>query len=109
MSNSFIVHLAPPPQLHMFVPHYINLRASVTAVGMSFVSFHRSLLFMGALTVIGTGVGVYIMIMAVLSPCPVLVNDTSGGVIIVSALVHVCYSNNSQCFLLGDKLHFFTL
>lgn len=104
MSNSFIVYLAPPPQ-----PHYINLRASVTAVGMSFVSFHRSLLFMGALTVIGTGVGVYIMIMAVLSPCPLLVNDTSGGVIIVSALVDVCYSNNLQCFLLGDELHFFTL
>ncbi|XP_030597358.1 riboflavin transporter 2 [Archocentrus centrarchus] len=47
----------------------------------------RSLLFMGALTVIGTGVGVYIMIMAVLSPCPLLVNDTSGGVLIVLAWV----------------------
>lgn len=48
------------------------------------VSSHRSLLLMGALTVVGSGVGAYIMGMAVLSPCPLLVNETSGGVIIVS-------------------------
>ncbi|XP_039976821.1 riboflavin transporter 2 [Xiphias gladius] len=47
----------------------------------------RSLLLMGALTVIGSGVGAYIMGMAVLSPCPLLVNDTAGGVIIVSAWI----------------------
>lgn len=41
---------------------------------------------MGALTLIGSGVGAYIMGMAVLSPCPLLVNETSGGVIIVSTL-----------------------
>lgn len=39
---------------------------------------------MGVLTSIGSLIGVYIMGMAVLSPCPLLVNDTSGTVIIVS-------------------------
>lgn len=42
---------------------------------------------MGFLTLIGTGVGVYIMAMAVLSPCPLLVNEASGGVIMVSITV----------------------
>lgn len=61
---------------------------------MNNLSFHRSLLFMGALTVIGSGVGAYIMGMAVLSPCPLLVNDNSGDVIIVSTLFKLIYSNN---------------
>lgn len=39
---------------------------------------------MGVLTSIGSLIGVYIMGMAVLSPCPLLVNETSGTVIIVS-------------------------
>ncbi|KAK5910809.1 hypothetical protein CgunFtcFv8_005041 [Champsocephalus gunnari] len=47
----------------------------------------RSLLLMGALTVTGSGVGVYIIAMAVLSPCPLLVNETSGGVIMVLAWI----------------------
>lgn len=41
---------------------------------------------MGALTVIGSGIGAYIMSMAVMSPCPLLVNETAGGVIMVSSL-----------------------
>lgn len=49
---------------------------------------------MGALTVIGSGVGAYIMGMAALSPCPLLVNDSSGDVIIVSALLNFIYSIN---------------
>lgn len=48
---------------------------------------------MGALTAIGSGVGAYIMGMAVLSPCPLLVNDTSGGVIIVSTVTKTSYVN----------------
>lgn len=44
---------------------------------------------------IGSGVGAYIMAMAVLSPCPLLVNDSSGDVIIVSELFNFIYSNNS--------------
>ncbi|XP_070691579.1 solute carrier family 52, riboflavin transporter, member 3-B isoform X2 [Pempheris klunzingeri] len=43
----------------------------------------RSLIFMGFLTMTGTGFGAYIMAMAALSPCPLLVNSASGTVIIV--------------------------
>ncbi|XP_056336114.1 riboflavin transporter 2 [Danio aesculapii] len=45
----------------------------------------RSLVLMGVLTSLGSLIGVYIMAMAVLSPCPLLVHDTSGAVIIVLA------------------------
>lgn len=38
---------------------------------------------MGFLTMIGTGFGAYIMAMAALSPCPLLVDSSSGTVVIV--------------------------
>ncbi|XP_006794927.1 solute carrier family 52, riboflavin transporter, member 3-B [Neolamprologus brichardi] len=47
----------------------------------------RSLVFMGVLTIFGTGFGAYIMGMAVLSPCPLLVHSTSGTVVIVLAWI----------------------
>ncbi|XP_075995670.1 riboflavin transporter 2 [Genypterus blacodes] len=47
----------------------------------------RSLVLMGALTVVGSAVGGYIMFVAALSPCPLLVHDTAGGAIIVVAWV----------------------
>lgn len=34
---------------------------------------------MGALTVLGSAVGAYVMSMAVLSPCPLLVAEGAGG------------------------------
>lgn len=43
----------------------------------------RSLLFMALLTIFGTGFGTYIMAMAALSPCPLLVHSASGAVFIV--------------------------
>lgn len=43
----------------------------------------RSLLLMGFLTVTGTAFGAYIMAMAALSPCPLLVHSASGTVVIV--------------------------
>ncbi|XP_061772344.1 solute carrier family 52, riboflavin transporter, member 3-B [Nerophis ophidion] len=43
----------------------------------------RSLVFMCFLTVSGTGFGAYIMAMAALSPCPLLVHSFSGTVVIV--------------------------
>lgn len=50
---------------------------------------------MGVLTSIGSLIGVFIMSMAVLSPCPLLVNETSGAIIIVSIgdqlLVYILY------------------
>lgn len=39
---------------------------------------------MGFLTAFGSIIGVYIMAMAVLSPCPLLVNHISGAILIVS-------------------------
>ncbi|KAF1387557.1 hypothetical protein PFLUV_G00081100 [Perca fluviatilis] len=43
----------------------------------------RSLIFMGFLAIIGTGFGAYIMAMAALSPCPLLVHSASGTAVIV--------------------------
>ncbi|XP_026012608.1 riboflavin transporter 2 isoform X2 [Astatotilapia calliptera] len=94
--NALSNTVLPSVQSYSCMPYGNNayhLSASLAALSNPLACFIamflpiRSLLFMGALTVIGTGVGVYIMIMAVLSPCPVLVNDTSGGVIIVLAWV----------------------
>ncbi|XP_060798651.1 riboflavin transporter 2-like [Neoarius graeffei] len=45
----------------------------------------RSLVLMGFLTAFGSVIGIYIMVMAVLSPCPLLVNDISGAILIVAA------------------------
>uniref|UniRef100_A0AAV2K0M5 Riboflavin transporter n=1 Tax=Knipowitschia caucasica TaxID=637954 RepID=A0AAV2K0M5_KNICA len=42
---------------------------------------------MGALTVVGSAVGAFIMWMAVLSPCPLLVHGVWGGVLMVGAWV----------------------
>lgn len=47
----------------------------------------RSLIFMGFLTMTGTGFGAYIMAMAALSPCPLLVHSTSGTAVIVLAWI----------------------
>lgn len=44
---------------------------------------NRSLVFLGALTVLGTGFGSYNMAMAALSPCPVLQGSVVGEIIIV--------------------------
>ncbi|XP_042596373.1 solute carrier family 52, riboflavin transporter, member 3-B [Cyprinus carpio] len=43
----------------------------------------RSLVLMGFLTVTGTGFGAYIMAMAALSPCPLLINHDLGAALIV--------------------------
>lgn len=47
----------------------------------------RSLYFMGFLTMLGTGFGAYIMAMAALSPCPLLVHSASGTAVIVLAWI----------------------
>lgn len=56
---------------------------------------------MGVLTMMGTGVGAYIMAMAVLSPCPLLVNETPGGAVIVSGLLAFVFHTHNEgkpCF-----------
>lgn len=65
---------------------------------------------MGFLTAFGSVIGVYIMGMAVLSPCPLLVNHMSGAILIVSFLFHKNYLNEAfskilnllLCFVCGD-------
>ncbi|CAG6015977.1 unnamed protein product [Menidia menidia] len=47
----------------------------------------RSLIFMSFLTMFGTGFGAYIMAMAALSPCPLLVHSTWGTAVIVLAWI----------------------
>ncbi|NP_001133955.1 riboflavin transporter 2 isoform X1 [Salmo salar] len=47
----------------------------------------RSLVLIGLLTIVGTGFGTYIMAMATLSPCPLLVHSASGTTLIVIAWV----------------------
>ncbi|XP_034384953.1 riboflavin transporter 2-like [Cyclopterus lumpus] len=47
----------------------------------------RSLILMGFLAMVGTGFGAYIMAMAALSPCPLLVHSDSGTAVIVLAWV----------------------
>ncbi|KAE8600039.1 hypothetical protein XENTR_v10017445 [Xenopus tropicalis] len=58
--------------------------ANPLACGIAMYLPDRSLLSMGILTVTGTGIGCYIMGMAVLSPCPLLLYSSAGGAIIVS-------------------------
>ncbi|XP_026202682.1 riboflavin transporter 2 [Anabas testudineus] len=95
-ANALTNVVLPSVQSYSCMPYGNNpyhLSATMAAVSNPLACFIamflpiRSLLLMGALTAIGSGVGAYIMGMAVLSPCPLLVNDTSGGVIIVLAWV----------------------
>ncbi|XP_026155374.1 riboflavin transporter 2 [Mastacembelus armatus] len=95
-ANAVTNAVLPSVQSYSCMPYGANayhLSATMAAVSNPLACFIaqflpvRSLLLMAALTVIGTGVGAYVMGMAVLSPCPLLVNDTSGGVIIVLAWI----------------------
>ncbi|XP_029587257.1 riboflavin transporter 2 [Salmo trutta] len=70
-----------------------HLSATMAAVSNPLACFiamffpTRSLLLLGALTLFGSGVGAYIIGMAVLSPCPLLVNETSGTFLIVGSWI----------------------
>ncbi|XP_068431970.1 riboflavin transporter 2 [Clinocottus analis] len=94
--NALTNVVLPSVQSYSCLPYGNNayhLSATMAAVANPLACFIamflpiRSLLLMGALTVTGSGVGAFIMSMAALSPCPLLVNETSGGVIIVLAWV----------------------
>ncbi|XP_041868503.1 riboflavin transporter 2 isoform X2 [Melanotaenia boesemani] len=94
--NALTNTVLPSVQSYSCLPYGNNayhLSATLAAVSNPLACFIamfaqiRSLVFMGALTVMGSGVGAYIMSMAVLSPCPLLVNEASGAAIIVLAWV----------------------
>ncbi|XP_072531475.1 riboflavin transporter 2 isoform X2 [Salminus brasiliensis] len=70
--------------------HWSATMASVANPLACFIAMfysQRSLVLMGLLTAFGSVFGIYIMGMAVLSPCPLLVNHTAGVVLIVMVAV----------------------
>ncbi|XP_074469119.1 riboflavin transporter 2 [Sebastes fasciatus] len=94
--NALTNVVLPSVQSYSCLPYGNNayhLSATMAAVANPLACFIamffpiRSLLLMGVLTVLGSGLGSYIMGIAVLSPCPLLVHETSGGVIIVLAWI----------------------
>ncbi|KAM9386121.1 riboflavin transporter 2 [Pholidichthys leucotaenia] len=94
--NALTNVVVPSVQSYSCMPYgndIYHLSATLAAVSNPLACFIamflqiRSLLLMGALTVFGSGVGAYIMAMAVLSPCPLVVNYTIGGVVIVLAWI----------------------
>ena len=54
---------------------------------------------MAVLTVTGTGFGAYIMAMAALSPCPLLVHHDMGAALVVRL---TCLPNQSMIMILSD-------
>ncbi|KAM8883223.1 riboflavin transporter 2 isoform 1-T2 [Synchiropus picturatus] len=95
-TNALTNVVLPSVQSYSCLPYGNNayhLSATMAAVSNPLACFIalflpiRSLLLMGVLTVVGSGVGAFIMAMAVLSPCPLLVADVSGVVLIVLAWI----------------------
>ncbi|XP_030637431.1 riboflavin transporter 2-like isoform X2 [Chanos chanos] len=90
--NALTNAVLPSVQSYSCLPYgnqAYHLAATLAAVANPMACFiamfipNRSLVLMAALTVIGTGFGGYIMAMATLSPCPLLVHDVSGIALIV--------------------------
>ncbi len=67
----------------------VDLRGKAAAADNKPLVF-RSLVFLGVLTVLGTGFGSYNMAMAALSPCPLLQGSAAGEAIIVSETQTCC-------------------
>ncbi|KAL0984687.1 hypothetical protein UPYG_G00145280 [Umbra pygmaea] len=70
--------------------HLAATTASVANPAACFIAMFlplRSLVLMGLLTIVGTVFGTYIMAMAALSPCPLLVHHTAGTALIVIAWI----------------------
>ncbi|XP_062385511.1 riboflavin transporter 2-like [Sardina pilchardus] len=95
-ANALTNSVLPSVQSYSCLPygnvayHWSATMAAVANPVACFIAMffpRRSLFLMGILTVTGTAVGAYIMGMAVMSPCPLLVDDIAGSVIIVGAWV----------------------
>ncbi|KAM4539561.1 riboflavin transporter 2 [Odontesthes bonariensis] len=108
--NALTNTVLPSVQSYSCLPYGNNayhLSASLAAVSNPLACFIamfvpiRSLVFMGALTVVGSAFGAYIMAMAVLSPCPLLVNDPSGGAVIVLAWIFFILSLSYVKVIIG--------
>ncbi|XP_029929082.1 solute carrier family 52, riboflavin transporter, member 3-B [Myripristis murdjan] len=94
--NALTNAVLPSVQSYSCLPYgnkAYHLAATLAAVANPMACFIamfipiRSLIFMGVLTVTGTAFGAYIMAMAALSPCPLLVYSPTGTVVIVMAWI----------------------
>ncbi|KAG9472909.1 hypothetical protein GDO78_016083 [Eleutherodactylus coqui] len=90
--NALTNAVLPSVQTYSCIPYggrIYHLAATLAAIanpvacGIAMYLPSRRLLTVGSLTVIGSSIGSYIMGMAVLSPCPPLLRDHTGGVLIV--------------------------
>uniref|UniRef100_A0A0G2K7T9 Riboflavin transporter n=1 Tax=Rattus norvegicus TaxID=10116 RepID=A0A0G2K7T9_RAT len=84
--------VSSPVQTYSCLPYgpvAYHLSATLSSVASPLACFlpiflpNRSLLFLGVLTVLGTGFGTYNMAMAAMSPCPILQGHWGGEVLIV--------------------------
>lgn len=94
--NALTNAVLPSVQSYSCLPYgnqAYHLAATMAAVANPVACFiamfvpQRSLIFMGILTLFGTGFGAYIMAMAAMSPCPLLVHSASGTAVIVLAWI----------------------
>ncbi|XP_061574208.1 solute carrier family 52, riboflavin transporter, member 3-B [Cololabis saira] len=94
--NALTNAVLPSVQSYSCLPYgnkAYHLAATMAAVSNPVACFiamfvpMRSLFFMGFLTLFGSGFGAYIMAMAALSPCPLLVHSVSGTAFIVLAWI----------------------
>lgn len=90
--NALTNAVLPSVQSYSCLPYgnqAYHLAATMAAVANPVACFiamfapQRSLIFMGVLTLSGTGFGAYIMAMAAMSPCPLLVHSATGTAVIV--------------------------
>lgn len=94
--NALTNAVLPSVQSYSCLPYgnqAYHLAATMAAVANPVACFiamfvpQRSLIFMGVLTLFGTGFGGYIMAMAAMSPCPLLVHSATGTAVIVIAWI----------------------
>ncbi|XP_049606158.1 riboflavin transporter 2 [Syngnathus scovelli] len=95
-ANALTNAVLPSVQSYSCIPYgntAYHLSATMSAAANPLACFvatffpMRSLRLMGSLTLVGSGVGAFIMSMAALSPCPLLVNNTWGGIVMVLAWI----------------------
>lgn len=108
--NALTNAVLPSVQSYSCLPYgnqAYHLAATMAAVANPVACFiamflpQRSLVFMGVLTLFGSGFGAYIMAMATMSPCPLLVHSTTGTAVIVLAWILFVLSLSYVKVLIG--------
>ncbi|XP_030645066.1 riboflavin transporter 2 [Chanos chanos] len=109
-ANALTNSVLPSVQSYSCLPygnkayHWSATMAAVANPMACFIAMfysQRSLVLMGVLTTIGTAIGAYIMSMAALSPCPLLVHDAFGTLIIVGAWIFFVLSLSYVKVIIG--------